>query len=83
MAYSQLLLFYRILWDAETALFWQNLWVDPLIYPYIERYRSSYDLPSEEASVSYPECILWAIVCPVSYYALIGMSHKLPSTWHR
>jgi len=50
------------------------------------------DLPSEEASVSYPECILWAIVCPVSYCVscellcpvrycvLIGMSHKLPPT---
>jgi len=33
------------------------------------------DLPSEEASVSYPECILRATVYPVSYSALIGMSH--------
>ena len=41
------------------------------------------NLRSEEASVSYPECILWAIVYPVSCCALIGMSHKLPPTLYR
>ena len=32
IAYSQLLLIQRILWATETALFWQNRWVYPLIY---------------------------------------------------
>jgi len=41
------------------------------------------DLPSEEASVSYPECILWATVCSVSYCAFIGTSHKLLPALHR
>ena len=57
MAYSQLLLFQRILWATETAQFWQNL----CMYPSTEHYQSI-DLTSEEASVSYPECILWATV---------------------
>ena len=30
---------------------------------------------SKSVYVSYPGCILWATVYPVSYYALIGISH--------
>ena len=47
------------------------------------------DQPSEEASVSILSvscellCILWATVYSVSYFALIGTSHKLPPTLYR
>ena len=47
------------------------------------KYILMYQLPSEEASVSYPECILWATVYPVSSCALIRTSHKLPPTIHK
>ena len=61
MTYSQLLLFQRILWATETALFRQILCMYSLIYPSIDL---AIDLTSEDASVSYPECILWATVYP-------------------
>jgi len=38
------------------------------------------NLTSEEAGVSYPECILWATTYHMSYCALNGMSYTLPPT---
>jgi len=80
MAYSQLLLFQRILWATETALFWQNLCMYPLIYPSVD----IIDLPSEEASVSYPECILWATVsCDLLCIKVINVNIITTYLFHR
>ena len=49
MAYSKLLLFQRIPWATETALFWQNLCIYPLIYPPI-RY------PQGQGKTCYQKC---------------------------
>ena len=60
MAYSQLLLFQKILWPTATALFLKKpVYVSIHLLNIIDR---AIDLPSEEASVSYPECILRATV---------------------
>jgi len=75
IAYSQLLLIQRILWATETALIWQNLCVSINLSSYWTLSILAIDLPSEEASVSYPECILWASVHSESYCLFIETSH--------
>ena len=83
IAYSQLLLIQRILWANETALFWKNCECIHLSILKFNIINLAIDLPSEEASIFSPECILWATVYLESYCAIIGMSHCTGRLWKR
>jgi len=63
-----------ILWATATALLWQNQCRCIHLYRTLSttrNYWSSYwSIPSEEAVVFCPECILWATVCNVNNYVI-------------